>query len=51
VNVISVPSVETTFDYENLGAEVHGDDRVRAFGPLLHERVGLLYYRYKGWIR
>jgi uncharacterized SAM-binding protein YcdF (DUF218 family) len=51
VNVISVPSVETTFDYENLGAEVHGDDRVRAFGPLLHERVGLLYYRYKGWSR
>jgi uncharacterized SAM-binding protein YcdF (DUF218 family) len=51
VDVISVPSVETTFDYENLGAEVHGDDRVRAFGPLLHERVGLLYYRYQGWIR
>jgi uncharacterized SAM-binding protein YcdF (DUF218 family) len=51
VNVISVPSVETTFDYENLGAEVHGDDRVRAFGALIHERVGLLYYRYKGWIR
>jgi uncharacterized SAM-binding protein YcdF (DUF218 family) len=51
VNVISVPSVETTFDYENLGDEVRGDDRLRAFGVLIHERVGLLYYRYKGWIR
>jgi len=51
VDVISVPSVETLFDYENLGAVARGDDRVRAFGALLHEQVGLRYYRYKGWIR
>src|SRR3972149_103266 len=51
VEVVSVPSVETTFDYENLGAVTRGDDRVRAFGVFIHEHVGLLYYRYKGWIR
>jgi uncharacterized SAM-binding protein YcdF (DUF218 family) len=51
VNVISVPSIETQFDYENLRPGLEGDDRVRAFGPLLHERAGLLYYRTRGWIR
>ena len=51
VEVVSVPSVETSFDYENLGAVTRGDDRVRAFGVFIHEHVGLLYYRYKGWIR
>jgi uncharacterized SAM-binding protein YcdF (DUF218 family) len=51
VKVISVPSVETMFDYENLGAVIHGDDRVRAFGVFIHEHAGLLYYRYQGWIR
>ncbi len=51
VEVISVPSAETMYDYENLDTGVRGDDRVRAFGIFLHERVGLLYYRYKGWIR
>jgi uncharacterized SAM-binding protein YcdF (DUF218 family) len=51
VEVISAPSPETTFDYENLGGAARGDDRVRAFGVLLHEQVGLRYYRYKGWIR
>lgn len=51
VEVVSAPSVETMFDYENLGAVIRGDDRIRAFGVFLHEHVGLLYYRYKGWIR
>jgi uncharacterized SAM-binding protein YcdF (DUF218 family) len=50
VRVISVPSIETLFDYENL-ADARGDERVRAFGALIHEHVGLLYYRYQGWIR
>ena len=50
VRVISVPSVETLYDYENL-ADARGDERVRAFPALIHEHVGLLYYRYKGWIR
>jgi uncharacterized SAM-binding protein YcdF (DUF218 family) len=51
VRVISVPSVETQFDYESLGKIRRGDDRLRAFGVLLHEQVGLVYYRYRGWIR
>jgi uncharacterized SAM-binding protein YcdF (DUF218 family) len=50
VQVISVPSTETLYDYENL-ATARGDERVRAFPALIHEHVGLLYYRYKGWIR
>jgi uncharacterized SAM-binding protein YcdF (DUF218 family) len=50
VRVISVPSTETLFDYDNL-ATARGDERIRAFGALIHEHVGLLYYRYRGWIR
>lgn len=50
VRVISVPSMETDFDLEQLHHVARSDDRVRAFGPLLHERVGLLYYRLRGWI-
>jgi uncharacterized SAM-binding protein YcdF (DUF218 family) len=51
IRVISVPAVETQFDYEGLGKIGRGDDRLRAFGVLLHEHLGLLYYRYRGWIR
>jgi len=51
VSVVSAPSVETMFDYENLGAVIRGDDRVRAFGVFIHEYAGLWYYRWKGWIR
>jgi hypothetical protein len=51
VEVVSVPSAETMYDYERLGAAGRGDDRVRAFGVFLHEHAGLLYYRYRGWIR
>jgi hypothetical protein len=51
VRVISAPSVETQFDYQSLGKIERGDDRLRAFGVLMHEHVGLLYYRYRGWIR
>jgi uncharacterized SAM-binding protein YcdF (DUF218 family) len=50
VKVVSVPSVETQFDYQGLSTGRHGDDRIRAFGPLLHEYVGLLYYRLRGWL-
>jgi uncharacterized SAM-binding protein YcdF (DUF218 family) len=49
LDVISSPSQETLFDYENLG-EIRGDHRVRAFGFLAHEYVGLLYYQLRGWI-
>lgn len=51
LEVISVPSVETDFDYENLGTNPRGDDRIRAFGAFIHEYAGLVYYRHKGWTR
>ncbi len=47
LEVISSPASETSYDVENL---ISGDDRLRAFGPILHERVGLLVYRWRGWI-
>lgn len=50
VQVVSVPSAETSFDYEALSTGPAGDDRIRAFGPFLHEYVGLLYYRLRGWL-
>ena len=51
VAVISAPSIETTFDYESLDDADRGDDRIRAFSIFVHEHLGLVYYRYKGWIR
>jgi uncharacterized SAM-binding protein YcdF (DUF218 family) len=45
--VVSSPSMETRFDLENL---TRTDDRLFAFGALLHERVGLAVYRRRGWI-
>jgi uncharacterized SAM-binding protein YcdF (DUF218 family) len=42
------PAVETRFDLETLE---ESDDRVTAFGSLVHERVGLWLYRARGWIR
>ncbi len=44
---ISVPSVETNFDLEQL--RLPGDKR-RAFGVIAHERLGLVVYRRRGWI-
>jgi uncharacterized SAM-binding protein YcdF (DUF218 family) len=46
--VISSPGVETRYDLETLGSS---DERLFGFGSLLHERVGLLVYRRRGWIR
>ena len=51
VDVVAAPSPETLFDHEKLWAPDRWDDHLRAFGIFLHERAGLLYYRYKGWIR
>jgi uncharacterized SAM-binding protein YcdF (DUF218 family) len=48
LTVVCVPAIETQFDFETL--ERPGD-RVRAFGPIVHERLGLIVYRRKGWIR
>jgi uncharacterized SAM-binding protein YcdF (DUF218 family) len=49
VSVVSVPSIETQFDLENLD-ESQGDDRLRSFRSFLHEHAGLLYYRARGWL-
>lgn len=48
VDVVSLPSVETRFDLETLDRP---GERLMAFGALTHERLGLLYYRFKGWVR
>jgi uncharacterized SAM-binding protein YcdF (DUF218 family) len=47
LEVISSPSVETRFDLERL---TKPDDRMFAFGSIVHERLGLLVYRWRGWI-
>ena len=47
LRVTSVPSVETRFDVESFDRP---DERRRAFGSILHERIGLFVYRRRGWI-
>lgn len=47
LTVLSSPSVETQWDLETLE---RSDDRVGGFGAVLHERVGLQYYRLRGWM-
>lgn len=47
VRVVSAPAQETRFDLELLR---RSDERLSAFGDVLHERVGLLVYRWRGWI-
>jgi uncharacterized SAM-binding protein YcdF (DUF218 family) len=44
--VISVPSVETLYDVDGLRTS---EDRIVAFGPVVHEWVGLWIYRLRGW--
>jgi uncharacterized SAM-binding protein YcdF (DUF218 family) len=48
ITVFSSPSVETRFDLETLD---RADDRLSAFGSLIHERVGLWVYKRRGWIK
>jgi uncharacterized SAM-binding protein YcdF (DUF218 family) len=48
LTVIAVPSVETRFDIEDLRWP---GDRREAFAAIAHERLGLVYYRRKGWVR
>ncbi len=47
LTVLSSPSRETKWDLETLRKH---DDRVAGFGSVVHERVGLLFYRMRGWI-
>ena len=51
VTVTSVPAQQIHFDFENLAEPFDADNHVRAFGPVLHEHVGLVFYRLKGWIQ
>jgi uncharacterized SAM-binding protein YcdF (DUF218 family) len=48
LEVVSSPATETRFDLERLSEP---DERLFAFGTLLHERVGLQVYRWRGWIQ
>ena len=45
LRVMASPAVETLFDLETLDT---ADDRLRAFGHLLHERLGLWLYAFRG---
>jgi uncharacterized SAM-binding protein YcdF (DUF218 family) len=45
LTVTASPAVETLFDLETLDT---ADDRLKAFGPLLHERLGLWLYALRG---
>ena len=48
LEVVAVPCVETRYDLETF--DFPGDRR-RAFGSVVHERVGLLVYARRGWLR
>jgi uncharacterized SAM-binding protein YcdF (DUF218 family) len=45
--VVSVPALEIRFDLDRLDRP---GDRREAFGAIAHERLGLLVYRWRGWI-
>lgn len=47
LEVISSPGTETRYDIENLDLP---EDGVAAFGSLMHERIGLLMYKLRGWL-
>lgn len=47
VAVTPVAARETLYDLERLDRP---DDRLTGFGPVVHERLGLAYYRWRGWI-
>ncbi len=48
LNVMATPAVETQFDLQVLDRP---NERLAAFGSIMHERLGLLVYRWRGWIR
>ena len=47
VTVVSSPSTETRFDLATLDT---WNDRLAAFGSVMHERLGLFVYARRGWI-
>jgi len=48
LEVIAVPSIETRYDLVGLDRP---SDRRRGFSNIVHERIGLLFYERRGWIR
>ena len=48
LEVMAAPSRETRFDLENLDKS---EERLFAFGTIIHERLGIWVYRRRGWIR
>jgi uncharacterized SAM-binding protein YcdF (DUF218 family) len=48
LEVVAVPALETRFDLETLDL---ADERRHAFAAIGHERLGLLVYARRGWIR
>jgi uncharacterized SAM-binding protein YcdF (DUF218 family) len=47
VVVASSPAVETSYDVETLDRPA---ERLLAFADAMHERVGLVYYGWRGWV-
>lgn len=48
LEVMAAPSRETRFDVETLDRP---EERLMAFGAIIHERLGIFVYRRRGWIR
>lgn len=48
LQVMATPSRETRFDLETLDRP---EERLRAFGAMIHEHLGIFVYRRRGWIR
>ncbi len=48
LEVMSAPARETRFDLETLDRP---EERLQAFGAIIHEHLGILVYRRRGWIR
>jgi uncharacterized SAM-binding protein YcdF (DUF218 family) len=48
LEVTAVPARETRFDLETLDRP---EERLQAFGAIIHERLGIFVYRQRGWIR
>ena len=48
LDVMASPARETRFDLETLDQP---EDRLASFGSIIHERLGIVVYRRRGWIR
>jgi hypothetical protein len=48
LDVMASPARETRFDLETLDQP---EERLASFGSIIHERVGIVVYRRRGWMR